>query len=373
MTNRTCLDEVRVVLVSHGFQANYERGFCNGLAQAGAHATLISSDRTDRSGLDPRVRCVNLRGSQEESRPRRAKALNLFRYHFSLLLYSLLHRPDVLHVIGLIHPPWLCGVIEGLWFRLTCRSYVLTVHDLLPHDRHTWSNKLLFGWSFKLAHRLVVHTDRMKEALIHRHRISAQRIVVMEHGIEPLQGLAPAPSLVEQNATLHLLVFGKIMHYKGLDLLLEALRDIDLPFVLTVAGASADAALTAQLHQQIAQHPARSSITWANQFIPEEDIGRLFQTADALVLPYRHIDQSGVLFQALRWGLPVIATRVGAFEHYVTQEVGEVCRPEDALDLRRAIQRFAARRQQLSRSRIMDIGRSYEWPRVVLALDAAYR
>jgi len=45
------LSPTPVICVSHGFQTNYERGFCNGLAACGVAVTLISSDRSDTAGL----------------------------------------------------------------------------------------------------------------------------------------------------------------------------------------------------------------------------------------------------------------------------------------------------------------------------------
>ena len=84
-----------VVLVSHGFQTNYERGFTNGLADAGVAVTLVSSDRTDYAGLRPGIHTVNLRGSQEEDRPGWAKALNMLRYHLGLCAYVLWRRQAI--------------------------------------------------------------------------------------------------------------------------------------------------------------------------------------------------------------------------------------------------------------------------------------
>lgn len=361
-----------VVLVSHGFQTNYERGFTNGLADAGVAVTLISSDRTDYPGLRPGVHTVNLRGSQEERRPKWAKALNMLRYHLGLCAYVLWRRPPVLHVIGLIHPPLLRGVLEGLWFRALCRRYVLTVHDLLPHDRHTRGNQLLYGLSFRLAHRLVVHTERMRDELVRRFGVRPEQVVVMEHGIEPLA--TPPREVAEPDAgwPLRLLCFGIVKHYKGVDILLDALATTDMDFTLTIVGFCPDAALERELKARIVAHPKARSITWRNEFIPESEVETLFAHADALVLPYRHIDQSGVLFQALRFGVPVVATRVGSFAHYVTEAVGETCLPEDALDLRLALERLYGRRAQFSRQRIAEIGQGFEWPRTVQALTAAY-
>jgi glycosyltransferase involved in cell wall biosynthesis len=360
-----------VILVSHGFQGNYERGFSNGLCDIGVDVTLISSDRTDHAGLRAGVRSVNLRGSQEERRSRFQKLLNMLCYHARLLFFVLCHPRSTVHIIGLIDPPLLYGVLEGAWFRLFSRRYVLTVHDLLPHDRHTAWNQRLFGWSFRLPHHLVVHTEKMRQALMARYGVPSAQITVMEHGIEPTPAspcvMRPVPAIPQ------LLFFGKVARYKGLDLLLDALDDaLGGRVSLRIVGIAPDKSLQQALEDRITKHPWREHIVWRNEFIAEEEVPTVFYEADVLVLPYRHIDQSGVLFQALRHGLPMVATRVGSFAHYISPELGEICEPEDALDLRKAIGRLVERLAAVSRDLIAEKGRQYEWPRTVGVLEHVY-
>ena len=58
-------------------------------------------------------------------------------------------------------------------------------------------------------------------------------------------------------------------------------------------------------------------------------------------MPYKHIFQSGPLFLAYKFGLPVIATNVGAFKDDIVEgETGLLCRPEDPEDLSRAINEY---------------------------------
>lgn len=361
-----------VVLISHGFQTNYERGFCNGLAVHGVDVVLVSSDRSDATGLSPAVRALNLRGSQEEERPAWRKAGNLLRYHAALMAYAVLRRRANWHVIGLLVPLFWCGVVQGLWFRLICRRYVLTVHDVLPHEADTRWNRLLCRITYKLPHRLVVHTPRMRERLVTEFGMDAERIVVMEHGIEP-RARAQAPQGPASAGQVPLLLaFGSIMPRKGTDLLLDALEGLSFPCRLVIAGPCPDAGFRAALRARIAQHPLRQHIEMRDHHVPESEMESLFQRADVALLPYRYIDQSGVLFQALRFGTPVVATRVGQFERYVTPEVGELAAPADATALRQALERWAARRHALSRIRIAEIGRGFEWPSTVMALRSAY-
>lgn len=362
-----------VVLVSHGFQTNYERGFTNGLADNGVDVTLISSDQTDYAGLRSSVRKVNLRGSQDKGRPKWAKALNMLRYHIRLLIYAISKRHSIFQVIGLIYPPLLHGVIEGLWFRLVCKSYVLTVHDLLPHDLHTAWYRLLYGLSFRIPHRLVVHTTRMREELVRRYALNPDRIIVMEHGIEPVYSTdIIANRAFNPTDKLKILFFGIVAPYKGLDILLTAIEPLSGHVNLLIAGAARDEGVARDIKKSIASHPAHEHITWLNKFIPESDLANIFTEADVLVLPYRHIDQSGVLFQAFRYGLPVIATRVGSFHEYVTHEIGEICEPGDPESLRDAIRKMRGRSQAISREKIKDNAKKFYWVETSRALYSAY-
>ncbi|MCV4771166.1 hypothetical protein OFC10_34560, partial [Escherichia coli] len=77
-----------VLLVSHGFQPHYELCVANGLAENGLRVTLPGSDRTLVGQLREGVSFVNLRGSQDERRPRWRKAQGLLRYHLRLLLLA---------------------------------------------------------------------------------------------------------------------------------------------------------------------------------------------------------------------------------------------------------------------------------------------
>ena len=61
------------------------------------------------------------------------------------------------------------------------------------------------------------------------------------------------------------------------------------------------------------------------------------------MLPYRYIYQSGVLFLAHSFGLPVLAADVGSLKDDIIEgRTGFVFRPEDSVDLARAIERYFA-------------------------------
>lgn len=58
------LRQQQVILVSHGFGSNYERGFVNGLAQNRCGVTLVCWDLTDFAAIGPEPRTIKLRVSK---------------------------------------------------------------------------------------------------------------------------------------------------------------------------------------------------------------------------------------------------------------------------------------------------------------------
>jgi len=368
---RSEIDSTRVLLVSHGFQKNYECAFANGLHAVGVNVLLVSSDQTHYASLAPGLRTLNLRGSQSENRPKWRKSLNLFRYHALLMLWVAWHRPAVVHAFGLLHPVWLVGHLQGWWFRRFAGRYVLTVHDTEPHDRGNEQSRQAFVVAFGYASHLIVHSKRLVGLLAARLPGRGSDITFMEHGLEPWAGAADLPPY-RHGRPVKILLFGVLQRYKGLDILLDALDGIAMSFELVVAGRCSDNALRAELSARIAGHPQAGAIRWRDGYVAEQDVPGLFIGADMLVLPYRRIDQSGVLFQAYRFGLPVVATKVGAFEDYVGPAHGEICNPEDVVSLRAAIERLSARLTWIDRRQLAESAQALAWPQVVRVLLPVY-
>ena len=80
-----------------------------------------------------------------------------------------------------------------------------------------------------------------------------------------------------------------------------------------------------------------------DEFIPDDATELYLKVADVLVLPYRYIYQSGVLFLGHSFGLPVIAADVGCLKDEIVEgQTGFIFRPEDSVDLARTIERYFA-------------------------------
>ena len=290
-------------------------------------------------------------------------------------------RGRVVHVNGLFSTrSSLVSLLEEWLTRICAGAYFLTVHDVLPHDADTFFNRRIYRMLYSAPGTLVVHTPRVADRLTNEFGVDRRRIVVIEHGIDRF--FVPEPALRASFRTVRFipetarvaLLFGQIMRYKGVDLLLDAFRQMggDDPLHLVIVGKCFDAELLQELHQTIAAHPYRARIHWDNRFIAEAEISAVMAGADFVVLPYRRIDQRGVLFMALSTGLPLVVTDVGALAAYVPPEVGETAMPENADALAAAMLRLTLRLATLSREDIIAYAQRFAWKNTVQPLLERY-
>jgi glycosyltransferase involved in cell wall biosynthesis len=71
--------------------------------------------------------------------------------------------------------------------------------------------------------------------------------------------------------------------------------------------------------------------------VSDAELAALFRAADLAVLPYREIDQSGVLYTALAFGTPLLLSAVGGFPEIARTGAAELVPPGDAAALAQAL------------------------------------
>lgn len=364
---------MKAILVSNGFQPNYEKAFANGLARNGVEVTLVSSDRTLVRELDRRVHAIPLRGSQDPRRHRLRKVWGLASYAWRLFGFLTKRRGEALHLTGMfITASVPLGLLEVLAYRLLSRRFLLTVHNILPHDQHTRLNAWAMRALYRVPHLLVVHTEKMRVTLMEEWGIKPERVVVMEHGVDDLP-VAPQPWQPDPEGRLRLLMFGAVARYKGVDIALDALEGLDdFRVSLSIVGICRDSQLAAELEAAIARVPAIHRVRWQREYVDEDAVQSIFEQADAVLLPYRHIDQSGVLLTAYRFGLPVVAFDVGSFARYVTPETGMVIADHTSIGLQQGLRILQGRLAVIDRDTIRNVARTYIWENTVRVLLPYY-
>jgi glycosyltransferase involved in cell wall biosynthesis len=188
---------------------------------------------------------------------------------------------------------------------------VLTVHDPNPYNGHPEGIMSRGARELsRLFDAVIVHSEWGKLQL-GRNGIDPAKTHVVPHG--PLQVKTSSRETEFGRDSFTIVFFGKIKAYKRLDTLVHALAK--LPPVLrervhlVVVGEPlidiSDIQSTATI--------AGIRTSWELRFIRDDEIDYWLSGADLFVFPYREIDASGVFMSCLKYGKPVIATRIGTF------------------------------------------------------------
>ncbi len=213
-----------------------------------------------------------------------------------------------------------------------------TVHNIHwntnPRFMPAWVSDASNRMVWRACDGLFVHSESLKRELSTFLGRNHPPIVVTPHGVWAVPRESSAESGDEGRlARKKLLFFGVISPYKGVDVLLQALEHLP-DFSLVIAGESVDPAYTARLHELAAGLPP-GRVVIKDRFIAENEIAPLFAESTLVVLPYtRFTSQSGVLHDAVAYGVPVVGTDVGAVGETIRGwGIGEVVAPGDVLAL----------------------------------------
>jgi glycosyltransferase involved in cell wall biosynthesis len=214
--------------------------------------------------------------------------------------------------------------------------------------RSSWQYALfyrpLLRFAFARASRIIVASPTLAASAPQLHGWQS-KCVVVPYGLETAPGEPPqrvvarADAIRQEAAGQPLVLFvGRIVKYKGVDVLLEAMRGVSATAVI-VGNGPERAAL-----EGVAQ---RLGVAGRVKFLGEvasDELAALYRACDLFVLPsVTRQEAFGVVqIEAMACGKPIISTDLGTGTGWVNQhdETGFVVAPRDAEALRTAIVRI---------------------------------
>ncbi len=258
-------------------------------------------------------------------------------------------RPvDIFHVQWWSLALWPVSFVTMLLMRLRGKTVIITVHNVLPHDRSPLfvpASRILC----RLAHKVLVHSTQNREQLVRHYRIVESRIGQVPHGV--FFSKARRSDRVESRRALGIaeeagvvLLFGAVRAYKGVDVLLQALALASSQIEeiqLVVAG---KLWTEWEPYSRILEETGTTErVHLFPEYVPEERTPLFFSAADVVVLPYTSFDaQSGVAATALPSGKPMIVSRTGGLPDWVAGDENWIVEPGDVDGLAQRLIRFFA-------------------------------
>jgi glycosyltransferase involved in cell wall biosynthesis len=347
-----------VALLTGGRDKPYAFGLATELISKGADLDLIGSDDLDCPEYHgkPGVHFLNLRGGQRPDVGFVRKAIRVLTYYARLIRYAAIAEPRIFHILWNNKFQSFDRTVLIVYYRALGKKIVLTVHNVnagIRDSKDTALNRLTLRIQYRLADHIFVHTKRMKLELCEQFGVQGDRVTVIPFGINnsvPNTRLTPSEArqrLGVRDDERTILFFGNIAPYKGLEYLTTAFQ-LNLAsrdnYRLIIAGWPKNCeSYWTTIREAVREDVQSGRILLRADYIPDEETELYFKAADVLVLPYRHIYQSGVLFLGYSFGLPVLAADVGALKDEIIEgKTGFVFRPEDPVDLATTIERYFA-------------------------------
>jgi len=288
-------------------------------------------------------------------------------------------RPDVVH----LHCTNPAAVVYLAALRLVRRPVVFTAHVVTPHEPIALQ-QAIYRQIYRWCDVVIAHSRRDRQRLLDEFTLDPDRVVIIPHGEYGfVEGTGPVHDRDSCRRALGLepadevaLFFGYVREYKGLDVLLEAwpaVVEARPSARLVVAGDPVQ--LPQGRRRELAAWAARVGAVCRLEYIPFSDVASYFHAADALVMPYRQISQSGVLFLGLSLGLPIVATTVGALPEVVEDgESALLVPPESPAALSEALVRVLGNTQL--RARLVAggrrVARDHGWPAIAEQTDRLF-
>lgn len=247
-------------------------------------------------------------------------------------------RPDVVHL------QWLPLPMLDVRFLRAVKGRTCLVHTMHNTSLFHGTSAGVQGWGLQealsLFDRIVVHSEFSCRAARKSAAAREEQLHVIPHGaFDHYRELATSTN--RDAWPIRLLFVGSIKPYKGLDLLVESLALLASKapvgsWQLVVAGhPSYD---IEPLKERLQELNVGSQVTLSLRHQSERELAWLLHDSHVVVLPYREIDQSGVLLAAVGMERPVVATRVGAFpEMLVDGEHGLLVSPNHPQELGEAL------------------------------------
>lgn len=227
--------------------------------------------------------------------------------------------------------------------------------------------------ALRCAHRVIATSAWLRDELVVRGLVDSAVVSVARPGTDD----APLATGSPEGAAL--LCVGAVAPHKGHDTLVEALATLDRgsAWRCTIAGSTAvDRGFASRVIARAAEQGMSGCVTWAG-VLDRRALDGAYDRADLLVAPSRAESYGLAVADALRRGIPVLASRVGGIPEAVGADDAAIfVPPGDPVALAGALRRWIADpalRARLSEGARRAAGARAPWSVTVAAVDDVLR
>lgn len=231
------------------------------------------------------------------------------------------------------------GTIAKFSKKGTNTKVLFICDNIIPHERRP-GDVALTRYAFRQADYFIVQSAAVERDLKSCFPDAKYRNV--PHPVYENFGAAmpkqTARDMLGISTKRVILYFGYVRAYKGLNVLIDAMRHLNDVLLLVVGEFYDD---EQKYRRQVKDLNLESNVRFFSDYVPNDKVGIYFSAADVVVLPYLSATQSGIIQIAYNFDKPVIATDVGGLAEVVIDEhTGYIVPPNNAPALAEAIKQY---------------------------------
>lgn len=264
--------------------------------------------------------------------------------------------------------PFLAPSLGTVYKKLRRRGVktISILDNVIPHERRI-GDIALTKYFLKKNDAFIVMSEKVRNDLLNLKLDAKYKLVkhpLYEHFGGPVDAAEARRNLGIDPRRKVILFFGFIRHYKGLDILLEAMKLLPEDYLLVAAG---EVYGDFSRYQKIIDENLLSSkVLLHTRYITDQEVPAFFSAADVCVLPYRSGTQSGITAISYHFDLPVIITDVGGLKEIVEDEkTGLVVKENSPESIAQAIRKYFEKgmKEKFIPS-IQEYKRTHSWERL---------
>lgn len=193
------------------------------------------------------------------------------------------------------------------------------IHDVIPHagDKQEKSIILMNKAVCRLSDNIVICNNKYKNVITDSYNVESDRI----KGYHLWRSF---PEYIEPCYSKKILFFGRINFYKGMDNLLEIIKQCPNIYFDIVGRVDSNS------EELVSEIKKQSNVNVTDRYVSNEELEKFFTECDWTILPYNSATQSGVIIDSYRYGKPIISFDVGAIsEQVINGKTGFLIPPND--------------------------------------------
>ena len=268
------------------------------------------------------------------------------------------------------------GTIAKLAKWNTAVRVLFICDNIIPHERRP-GDVIFTKYALKQADYCIVHSHFVEQDL--KTLFPDLRHVMVPLPIYEIFG-TPCPKdearkILEITVPRVLLYFGFVRPYKGLMVLLDAMKQIQAwskelgQILLIIVGEFYDD--ESKYRNRAKELGIESHVRFVSDYVPNEQVATHFSAADVVVLPYLSATQSAIIQIAYNFDKPVIATDVGGLAEVIIEgKTGFIVTPNSPEALVQGVKRFyEEQKEEEFTANVRIEKKKYSWEKMVRTIE----